>query len=212
VRAERLTYLTEQKLLRLEQELARVLAADVPGDILEFGVALGGSAIVLATHCQPRNFHGFDVFGMIPEPTSDKDDSKSKERFRVIQSGQSKGLGGDRYYGYRENLFEDVKASFRRHGTSVDGKRVTLHKGLFQDTWSAYSGSQIAFAHLDCDWYDPVEFCLSAVAERLSVGGALLLDDYHDYGGCKSATDEFLAAHPEFAFRDGPNVLLEKKS
>jgi O-methyltransferase len=77
----------------------------VSGDVLEFGVALGGSAIVLAgiAGLAHRRFYGFDVFEMIPAPTSEKDDEKSKQRYNLIASGKSEGIGGDLYYGYRNN-------------------------------------------------------------------------------------------------------------
>ena len=73
-----------------------------------------------------------------------------------------------------------------------------------------YRGERIAFAHVDCDWYVPVRFCLERIAERLSAGGAIVLDDYHDYAGCRRAADEFMAARPEFSFEDGENVVLRK--
>ena len=45
---QKLTYLTPQKLARLEASASAVMENQIPGDLLEFGVALGGSAIILA--------------------------------------------------------------------------------------------------------------------------------------------------------------------
>lgn len=206
---DKLTYLSPAKLKRLESAIART--KDVKGDLLEFGVALGGSGIILAHDTKAgREFHGFDVFGMIPPPTSNKDDSKSKERYAAIKAGQSEGIGGEEYYGYRTDLISDVKAAFSRHGVPVDGARVHLHQGLFEDTWDNAEVQAIAFAHIDCDWYDPVRFCLEACAAKLSVGGLLLIDDYNDYGGCRTAVDEFLAKRPEYGFEPGANPILVK--
>jgi hypothetical protein len=50
-------------------------------------------------------------------------------------------------------------------------------KGLFDQTWPSSASERIAFAHLDCDWYDPVRYCLGAVADRLSPGGVMMLDE-----------------------------------
>lgn len=212
VRRERLTYHSPERLRRLETTLSAVLREGTPGDVLEFGVALGGSAIVLAKHAHHwgRRFHGFDVFGMIPAPTSDKDDAKSKERYEVIASGRSRGIGGDTYYGYRQNLLDEVRTSFARHGIPVDGNTVELHKGQFQETWANYGGRAVAFAHIDCDWYDPVKFCLEHLADRMSSGGVIILDDYHDYGGCRTATDEFLSARGDFWIEDGVTALVRR--
>jgi O-methyltransferase len=212
VRKERLTYLGPEKMRRLEDSVRAVLRAGVPGDILEFGVALGGSAIVLSKQAlrHRREFHGFDVFGMIPPP-GENDDDGVRRRYQVIASGQSKGIGGDSYYGYRDDLIGDVARAYARHGMTVDGRSIHLHKGLFQQTWPEYKGSSIAFAHIDCDWYDPVRFCLQHVEQRLSRGGIMILDDYHDYGSCKRAVDEFMACHSDFAFADGKNVILRRR-
>ncbi len=49
---ERLTYLSPVKLRRLERELRRISDESIPGDLVEFGVALGGSAIILAKSAQ----------------------------------------------------------------------------------------------------------------------------------------------------------------
>jgi asparagine synthase (glutamine-hydrolysing) len=212
VRNERLTYLTPQRFRRIDKAVRQIVRGGIPGDFIEFGVALGGSAIVIARRAQAagRQFHGFDVFGMIPEPTSPKDDSKSKERYKVIASGRSEGMGGDLYYGYRSDLYETVCASLSRHGVPVDNQRVVLHKGLFEVTWGDYGFRPIAFVHIDADWYDPVRFCLNAVADRMSNGGVIILDDYNDYGGCRTAADEFLSERSDFALERGENVILRR--
>lgn len=204
-----LTYLSIDKLKRLEDAI--VHTKHVPGDLVEFGVALGGSAIIISKDVRPgRNFHGFDVFGMIPPPMSDKDDMKSKERFEIIKSGQSEGIAGAEYYGYRRDLFSDVKKAFALNGVTVDGKYISLHQGLFEDTWESAGVDRIALAHIDCDWYDPVTFCLNACADRLSDGGIIIIDDYNDYGGCRTAVDEFLASNSDFVMEPGSNPFLRK--
>ena len=210
---EKLTYLDAEKLGRLERAAEAALTRGPKGDALEFGVALGGSAVVIAEIAvsHARAFHGFDVFSMIPAPTSVKDDEKSRKRYEEISAGDSEGIGGDIYYGYRTDLYVEVCQTFTRHGFPVDGGRVTLHRGLFEETWPNYHSRNVAFAHIDCDWYDPVKFCLESIASRMGVGGRIVLDDYHDYGGCREATDEFLRQHPEFETYDGPNIVLLKQ-
>ena len=214
VREAKLTYLRPEKMSRLEDALASLANQSVLGDFAEFGLALGGSGIVIAQAAreQGRNFLGFDVFAQIPEPTSEHDDDHSRARYQTIAEGKSKGVGGETYYGYRKNLFEEVTASFAQFGVPVDGTTVSLFKGLFEETWPLVPSPRIAFAHVDCDWYDPVWYCLNALLPVLSPGGLILLDDYHDYGGAKHAVDMFLAENPEFIFHDGANVLLERKA
>lgn len=212
IRRERLTYLPARKLLRIESALSRIVRANVPGDIVEFGVALGGSAILLAKRAgEERRFFGLDVFAMIPPPTSERDDARSKERYRTIASGGATGLGDDLYYGYREDLYEHVASQLARFGKPVEGDRINLVKGLFQDTLPTLNISRIALAHIDCDWYDPVCYCLNQTAARLSPGGLIVIDDYHDYEGCRAAVDEFLAERPDFLMEPGPNPILRQR-
>jgi asparagine synthase (glutamine-hydrolysing) len=213
VQDERLTMLGARKLLRIERLLAALRRDRVAGDVCEFGVALGGSGILLARAAlrDGREFHGFDVFGMIPPPQSEKDDVDSRRRYEEIAAGKSPGIGGDLYYGYVENLHDVVQRNFATHGVPVDGKRVVLHKGLFEETLPGYADRAVALAHVDCDWYDPASLVLNTLAPRITPGGAFVMDDYHAFGGARVATQEFLAAHPEFAMEDGDNVILRRR-
>lgn len=211
IKEERLTYLPVRKLVRIEAALSEIEKNNVTGDIVEFGVALGGSAILLARAAgKGRRFFGLDVFAMIPPPRSEKDDAKSRERYETIASGQATGLGDDPYYGYRHDLYEHVAAQLARFGTPVDGKRINLVKGLFEETLPTLALEQIALAHIDCDWYDPVRYCLEETARRLTPGGIVVIDDYNDYAGCRAAVDEFLDAHAGFDMEPGLNPILRR--
>lgn len=205
---EGLTYLSASKFRRITAALRDVQC--VPGDFVEFGVALGGSAIVIAHQANGRRFHGFDVFAMIPEPSSEKDDEKSRRRYQAIKSGASQGIKGATYYGYRTDLFSEVKEAFARHGVPVDGEKVLLHQGLFEETLPSAELGTLAFVHLDCDWYDPVKFCLDSIADKLSPKGVIVVDDYHDYGGCRTAVDEFLSRRSDYSLEEGPNPVLRR--
>ena len=207
---QKLTYLTPTKLHRIHRALNET--KQVEGDIIEFGVALGGSGVIFAQNLgDSRRFLGFDVFKMIPPPTSEKDDPESKDRYQLINSGASKGIGGDKYYGYRDNLFLEVKETFSRHGVPVDGQRIALYQGLFETTWPTVTVHRVSLVHIDCDWYDPVHYCLHAIADKMSEGGIVIIDDYNDWGGCRIAVDEFVAERKDFIFEMGSNPFLRKK-
>lgn len=212
VKKEHLTFLSLERLLALEQEATAAITRCGKGDILEFGVALGGSSIVLANIASSRHpYHGFDVFGLIPQPTSTKDDERSKARYVVISSGQAEGIKGDGYYGYREDLYDHVCKELAKYGLPVDGEKITLHKGLFEDTWASYKGTAVAFAHIDCDWYDPTRFCLEKISSKIVSGGVVVVDDYNDYGGSKIAVDEFLKENRgSWVTQKGPNMVMRK--
>jgi O-methyltransferase len=210
VKRDRLTYLSAAKLRSLEAAIKRVLAARVPGDFVECGVALGGSGIVLATHMDAgRAFHGYDLFGTIPPPT-ERDPAEAHERFARISAGEAKGLGdGDEYYGYVDDLYGRVRKSFARHGVAPAPGRVELHRGLFEDTLEL--DAPVALAHVDSDWHDPVACCLERIGERLSPGGIVVADDYNDYGGCRTACHEFLAGRDDVrVLRAAPHLVVQR--
>ncbi len=190
IRSRKLTYLTDRKLACIANTCRSAEEAGLTGVFLEAGCALGGSTVMIASNKKwGRPLWVYDLFGMIPPPT-EKDTKDAHNRYRVIASGKSAGIGGDQYYGYRDDLYEVVKVNLECHGIDCEKQSVTLIKGLVQETMRL--DQQIAFAHIDVDWYEPVMTCLSRVFPRLVVGGSIILDDYHDWGGCRKATDEYL--------------------
>jgi O-methyltransferase len=211
VMREGLTYLTPQKLRVIERAVRRVRRKGVRGDFLECGVALGGSAILLSSLLgDQRRFHGYDVFEMIPPP-GPQDESDAHRRYEVIKSGASTGIAGHEYYGYLKNLRDVVVDNFRRYDLAVDDRRIFLHRGLFQDTLHFDAGAHVAFAHIDCDWYEPVKLCLERIYPHLAVGGCMILDDYNDYQGCRKAVDEFLVGKADLVMvRSSPNALIRR--
>ena len=74
--------------------------------MIEAGTARGGSAIVMAAAKAPdRPMKVYDVFGMIPPPT-EHDGADVHGRYAKIAGGEAKGVGGETYYGYRDDLYE----------------------------------------------------------------------------------------------------------
>jgi asparagine synthase (glutamine-hydrolysing) len=213
MRREGLTYLRPAKLVRIETALRGLRQRRVPGDYLEFGVALGGTAALIAQAARRTGarFVGLDVFATIPPPTSQHDDAKSRERYAVIAAGDATGIGGEVYYGYRDDLLDHVGQVLASVDAPVDGRQIRLAKGLFEETWPTLDVERVAFAHIDCDWHDPVLYCLNVVAPKLSEDGVIVIDDYHDYPGCRTAVNTFLDQNPGFRMVPGANPLIERR-
>ena len=202
VRAEALTYLDLAALTDLHRAVAD--RRDVPGDLVEVGCALGGSALVMAHARNPphRPLYVYDVFGM-PPPPSEGDGPDVHERYARIAGGLSEGIGGGVYYGYVSHLLERVRETFRRHGMDAASHGVTFVPGMAQDTLPA--SGPVAVAHIDCDRYASVRVCLERIAPRLAPGGVMIIDDYDSKSGCRKAVDEY------FALR-GSDFRLEHRS
>jgi asparagine synthase (glutamine-hydrolysing) len=190
IHSERLTYCSDTKLASLASTCRSIENASFPGIFLEAGCALGGSAILIASlKSSERQLFIYDVFGMIPPPTKE-DTQDVHDRYRTIVEGKSAGIGGDKYYGYIENLYEAVQSNFKSFGINCEEQSVWFIKGLVQETMKL--DQPVALAHIDVDWYEPVMTCLQYVFPNLIVGGSIFLDDYYAWGGCRKATDEYL--------------------
>ncbi len=213
VKKDRLTYLSRSRLRRLASLCRSHERGRVPGGVIEAGCALGGSSIVMASaKRKDRKLFVYDVFDVIPPPSAE-DGADVQERYEAIRSGQAEGIEGDRYYGYVGNLYEQVIASFTRLGYPPEEHNVTLVKGLLQDTLRVCEA--VSLAHIDVDWYEPVRTCLERIEPRLSVGGALVLDDYDDWSGCRRAVDAYFrdkdSARYAFDTSSGSLVITKRR-
>jgi hypothetical protein len=196
IRGDNLSYCGKPKLENIAEAVISVRRADVPGGFLEAGVALGGSAILLGK-IKPKDapLTLYDVFSMIPAP-GENDGEDAHKRYEEIRSGQSAGLGGKTYYGYVDNLLDVVKQNLRDAGLDLEADHIECVPGLFEET--LHPAGPIAFAHVDCDWYDSVKVCIDRITPRLSKSGIIIFDDYSSYSGCRRAVDEWLEQDARF--------------
>lgn len=196
VRAKSLTYCGRPKLENLRDAAIQLRRDKVPGAFIEAGVALGGSAIVLAkVKERDRKLELYDVFSMIPPP-GPQDGEDAHKRYAEIKSGDSAGLGDNLYYGYVDQLIDRVRANLEGFGIDLQREHVSLIQGLFEDT--LHPQGAVALAHIDCDWYEPVRTCIDRIVPKLSPGGIMVFDDYSSYSGCTRAVDELLAQRSDF--------------
>lgn len=188
-----LTYLDKYAINNLICAIKKIRRKDIHGIWVEAGTALGGSAMIIASLMDPdQRLHLFDTFTIIPPPNS-KDGDDVHQRYKEIIEGRAKGINQGQYYGYIEDLLSLVKENFIK--CNVDIENVFFHKGLFKDTM--HFNEKIAFAHVDCDWYESVMYCLCEIVPNLQIGGIVIIDDYDSWSGCKLAVDEFIATYQD---------------
>ena len=208
VQTRSLSYLSEDALNDLFEQVRIVESRKIKGILVEAGCALGGSAIVMAAaKSKTRPLYVYDVFGMIPKPSA-RDGEDVQQRYQAIKGGQSPGIAGNRYYGYEEDLLTTVTENFRRHGVPVEANGVHLVKGLFEDTLRVEE--PVALAHLDGDWYESVMTCLRRLEPHLVRDGVLIIDDYERWSGCREAVDEYFRDrldHYEFVHRSRLHII-----
>jgi hypothetical protein len=191
IRSANLTYCGPPKLEHVAEAALRVRAERVPGRFVEAGVALGGSAILIGALKPPNApLDLYDAFATIPPP-GPGDGEDAHRRYAEIAAGASKGLGGDVYYGYLGDLLARVQHNLRAFGLDPARDAIRCVPGLFADTLRP--DGPVAFAHVDCDWYDSVRVCIERLEPVLSPGAIIVFDDYESYSGCRRAVDEWLS-------------------
>ena len=210
VQQQHLTYLDQQALIDLGLAVTQLEQQAIAGQMLELGCAAGGSAIVMTSvKAKSRPFAIYDVFGMIPPP-SERDGQDVHQRYEVISTGKSPGLGNRLYYGYEEALDQKVIAAFAEAGYPIEQHQVSLVKGLYED--SLHIDQPVALAHIDCDWYDSVMVCLERIVPHLVQGGILVIDDYESWSGCRQAVDDFFRDHQaEFRFEHKSRLHITRR-
>ena len=164
-----------ERMFMLLQWLDFALAA--PGEVAEFGVWRGGTALLLREHLASRapnrTLHLFDSFAGLPEADPAKDNH------------------------HREGDLADASEAAVRDLLGV-ANGVVIHSGRFETTVAVVRDARFCFAHIDADLYSSVLFATDFVFPRLNPGGVIVYDDYgfRTCAGAKATVDEYFAKVP----------------
>lgn len=168
------------RLDNLQYCIETALADGVPGDLIETGVWRGGACIfmraVLKAHAvDDRTVWVADSFRGLPPPDA--------ARYPADE--------GDDHW-TRPALaigVQQVQDNFRRYDLLDD--QVRFLEGWFKDTLPDAPIEQLAVARLDGDMYESTMDALTALYDRVSPGGFIIIDDYGAVEGCRRATEDF---------------------
>ena len=173
------TYLSFDRLYTLWQGVSRL--RDHASVVVEVGAFKGGSARftaeALRLHDRTNRFFVFDTF----------------EGHAVVdESVDGKHRVGKQF---RATSLERVAKYLSAHDN------VQVVKGDFRETATRLEDvGPIGLAHVDVDVYPVTRFCLEFLADRMTTGGTIVVDDYgfkKTRGACK-AVEEFAASRPDF--------------
>lgn len=188
-RLSRYSYLGPLRLDSLRRVALELDRQRVVGAFVECGVYLGGSAALLgytmARLPLERELWLFDSFKGMPGPT---------ER------------DGPRALGFEGRVVGDERHVWnllRESGAPLE--RVRVVAGWFSETLARSEVGPVALLHVDCDWYESVSGCLERFYPDVVPGGAVIIDDYYDWPGCRDAVDEFFRGRSD-------EVTLEREA
>lgn len=170
----------QRELAIILRELERVLAANVVGDVVEFGCYVGTTSVPMGKRLATtdKTLHVYDSFEGLPEK-SRKDESPAGTQF------------------VKGELLA-TKKQLIKNFTQAHIALPVITKGWFSDLAPEQVPTQIAFAYLDGDYYHSVLDSLKLIWPCLSLGATILVDDYANEAlpGAARAVDEWLRTHP----------------
>jgi O-methyltransferase len=154
------------------------------GHIVECGTWKGGTALAaIRAFGVGRSYTFYDSFQGLPPPgPRDGEDAHW-------------WIAHPEHPRYFENCCADVAEVQKLMDDAVPHVNVTLVEGWFEETLRPRALAPVAWAHLDCDWYDSTYLCLERLWPCMAQGGVLVIDDYYDWEGCRRAVHDFLSRH-----------------
>ena len=163
-------------------------AAQVKGDVCEFGVAQGATSALLANEILDtnRSLWLYDSFQGLPAPT-EKD----------ILLNDIFDLGSiEEYAGTMASPVSEVQN--RLEDIGFPKERSHIIEGFFDSSSEMPGPDTIAFAYIDFDFYQPILDVLHFVDLRIPLNGYVIVDDYGYFSaGAQTAVDEFVAKNKE---------------
>ena len=190
-RCRKYTMTSWQRLYNLYLTMRYVAGSNILGDIVECGVWRGGSMMLAALTLLSlgkvdRRLVLCDTFEGLPKPHEQLD----------IDIWGNRGIDGwrphrktDESSDWAYASLEEVRENMAKTGYPME--RVSLVKGMVEQTLPAMAPTTIAVLRLDTDWYSSTRHELQHLYPRLSPGGVLILDDYGHFRGARKAVDEY---------------------
>lgn len=177
------TMLSEARLYSLFSLVKQICQKNMPGNIVECGVAGGGSTALMAAVIQryskqPRWLYAFDSFSGMPAPTE-------KDRHQGIPADQT-GWGTGTCAA-PETTVQEICSKLKVR------QIVKTVKGYFQETLPKMRNmvGMISLLHVDGDWYESTQVIFQNLYDRVVNDGYIQVDDYGHWEGCRQAVHEF---------------------
>lgn len=198
------TMIGRKRLENVRSLTESVLGNNIPGDFMETGVWRGGACILMravldAYRVTDRKVWLADSFEGLPPPDG--------ENYPHDQ--------GDTFHTYKELAvsLEVVQENFKKYGLFDD--QLGFIKGWFKDTLPVAPVEKLALLRLDGDMYESTMVALESLYPKLSIGGYVIIDDYHVVPACRQAVEDYSIKYqiePIVEEIDGVGVFWRKKN
>jgi hypothetical protein len=189
------------RLATLRDVVEYLVAARVPGAIVECGVWRGGSVMaaaltLLELGAGDRPLWLYDTIDGMTEPTEHDRTADGRHAQDWIAGTRARTDGpttGD-FGASQDEVAHNIET------VGYPRERVRYVAGPVEQTLLHEVPDQIALIRLDIDFYESTSAALAGLYPRLAPGGVLIIDDYGYWLGARRAVDEY--------FRDDPVLLV----
>lgn len=169
-----------KRLDNLQHCVETAITDNVAGDLIETGVWRGGCTVLMRAVLKvygdtSRNVWVADSFEGLPKPDGQRFPADHGDTHHAID--------------YLRVGEDEVRETFARYGL-LDGQ-VRFLKGWFRDTLPDAPIKELAVLRLDGDMYESTNDALTALYDKVSPGGFVIVDDYGAIPACRQATDDF---------------------
>ncbi len=185
------TQTSPERIVTLADAVEYIVRRDIPGDFVECGVWMGGSAMVVAKSLlrlgvRDRRIWLYDTFGAMPQPAE-----ADRELNRDFAGRLPPPLIDDAAHGeYLSRVRTNVES------TGYPPELVSYVCGLVEETIPGTAPAEIALLRLDTDWHSSTVHELEHLYPLLAPRGVLIIDDYGHFQGARKAVDEYFAQSP----------------
>jgi len=187
IKGSAISMLPQARMDNLQQCVVDVLQRNIPGDLIETGVWRGGATIFMrgvlkAYSVTDRRVWVADSFQGLPEPDAARFPTEAKYHATPLMKT---------LYGKFAVGVDEVKRNFEAYGLLDEQVRFLV--GWFKDTLPSAPIKKLAVMRLDGDYYDSTMDSLTALYDKLSPGGYVIIDDYGEdvWTNCRQATEDF---------------------
>jgi O-methyltransferase len=192
------TMSSSERIFALYNAVKFITATNVPGDIVECGVASGGSCMIAALTLKHLNrmdkdIYLYDTFSGMSKPT-EKDKPIGAAKQLITKTSVEIWEENQKDDGINMWCFASLeKVQQNLLSTGYPDEKLRFVKGKVEDTIPNTIPSCISILRIDTDWYESTYHSLTHLYPLLSVGGVIIFDDYSFWEGSKEAVDQYFS-------------------
>jgi O-methyltransferase len=189
-RSRPFTMASRERLYAVYQAVQYIVAAQIPGDVVECGVWRGGASMVAALTLisegdTSRRVWLYDTFAGMTIPTDSDVHRWAGQNARRKWARSERDERNDWCYASLDEVKENLLS------TGYPRDRIEFVKGDVSATLASGGPDLISVLRLDTDWYESTKAELETFYPRLSSKGVLIVDDYGVWDGARRAVDEY---------------------